>query len=364
MADPFNDIVGPATTDLDTALLQTASPVFDRLRREAEMIDAKGVQAEHVATLGALGVLSAGVDQTRAATAREVHEQLAAASASAWFVCAQHRSAAVAAEGTDNTELRARWSEALNSGRSLGAVSKAHIRRPGPPTVSAERAGSGWLLDGTLDWVTSWGLADALLLLAETDDAEIVQVVIPAEEREGLLVDGPLQLAAMMGTATVGAHLVKMKAADTEVADVVSKTTWLEKDTARAANIQPAVYGIARAVIAALHDIGVQRSFAEASDLAQQLRSRLIANRHKAYHLIDNVDPQEEISARVSARAEALHLLQQANEALITAHGGRAMLLSSSAQRWARESLFMLIQAQTPDLRTELLRLVATSVGK
>jgi len=72
----------------------------------------------------------------------------------------------------------------------------------------------------------------------------------------------------------------------------------------------------------------------------------------------------DEISDRVSTRAQALHLLQQANEALVTAHGGRAMLLSSPAQRWTRESLFMLIQAQTPDLRTDLLRLVATGLGK
>jgi len=91
--------------------------------------------------------------------------------------------------------------------------------------------------------------------------------------------------------------------------------------------------------------------------LAHRWTERARQLRANAYALIDGVDEAEQLPERVFLRAESLHLLQQATAALVTVSGGRSMLLSSPAQRWAREALFLLVQAQTLPLRQDLLAL-------
>ncbi len=219
--------------------------------------------------LAAAGVLSAGlVDGWSPAQAREVQEQLAGASGALWFVLTQHRSPAEAARTTENSTLGDRWAAALVSGASLGAVAFAHLRRAGTPTVSATRHGDGWAVSGRLDWITSWGLADVLLLMAETSDGDVVQALLPASERAGLTIAGELPLAAMQGTSTVGALLDGMYVGDTEVARVLPKTEWLAVDAARTANAPPAVFGLTRAALNALIAAAQQRRWSTASDLA------------------------------------------------------------------------------------------------
>lgn len=55
-------------------------------------------------------------------------------------------------------------------------------------------------------------------------------------------------------------------------------------------------------------------------------------------------------------RAEAYDLLRAATTAAVVAGGGRAMALTSRAQRLAREGLFLLVQGQTTESRAAHLR--------
>ena len=237
------DSACPSSTRLDAALR-----VISDFAQEAERLERHGVTVEDIRVLGDAQVLSAGLrDHWAPAEVREIHEQLAAASGSLWFVMTQHRSPAAAAATTSSVELLSRYADGLESGRLLGAVSFAHLRRA-RPTVVAEHADGGWYISGRLDWVTSWGLADVLLLMAETNDGLVVQALLPAKERAGLTVTGELSLAAMQGTSTVGAVLERLFVADSEVAHAVPKRDWLVSDSLqRTANVPPNVVGLARA---------------------------------------------------------------------------------------------------------------------
>lgn len=278
-----------------------------------------------------------------------------------WFVLTQHRSPAEAARTTPNFELQTRWADALTSGALLGAVSFAHLRRPGPPAVSAVRDGDGWRVSGRLDWVTSWGLADVLLLMAETPDGQVLQALLPASHREGLLIDGELSLAAMQGTSTVGARLQDVWIDDGEVAHVLPKSEWLGRDAQRVANTPPAVLGLTRAALNALMEAANQRGWVTAEALASRWRDELVTLRSRAYELVDDVPPDECIDERVALRARATRLALDVTSGLIAVQAGRAMLTSSPAQRWAREALFALVQAQTQVTREAL---VATFSGE
>ncbi len=323
---------------------------------DAQHLEAEGVRRADVDRLAAAGVLSAGlVDGWTPAQTREVHEQLAGASGALWFVLTQHRSPAEAARSSENDAVRERWASGLVSGASLGAVAFAHLRRPGSPTVTAARQGAGWLVSGRLDWITSWGMADVLLLMAESPDGDVVQMLLPASERAGLTISGELPLAAMQGTSTVGAVLDGMYVGDGEVARVLPKGEWLAADALRTANSPPPVFGLTRAALNALIAAAGERQWSTAERLAEWWREEFERIRTRAYTLVDDVAPNEAIDERVALRMQITRLAQDVTSALITVQAGRAMLLSSPEQRWAREALFALVQAQTQVTREALI---------
>jgi hypothetical protein len=359
-----DDVIGADERAAASEALGRAVSAVAELAPLAQEIELSGVSREHVDRLATAGVLSAGlVDGWTAAQVRELHEQLAGASGALWFVLTQHRSPAEAARGTANQPLRERWWDGLAKGTQLGAVSFAHLRRAGRATVTAARERSGWRLDGRLDWVTSWGLADALLLMAETADGEVVQCLLPASERDGLAVGGELRLAAMQGTSTVGARLEGLLVDDQEVAAVVPKAQWLARDSERVANTPPAVLGLTRAALNRLTEAAEKSGWATAGDLAARWRDELVSLRARAYTLVDDVPPGDCMDERVALRAQATRLAQDVSSALIAVQAGRSMLSSSPEQRWGREAMFALVQSQTQVTREALVSSFSTELA-
>ena len=347
--------IGPDVGCEQSVPLAVALDAIAGFAPEAERLERSGVTEADVRRLASVGVMTVGGgNEFSPAQEREIQEQLAAASGALWFVSAQHRSPAVAAQNTSNRALRQRYADGLASGALLGAVSFAHLRRA-KPTVVAERLGAGWTISGRLDWITSWGVADVLLLMAETADSHVVQCLLPAQARPGLDITGELSLAAMGGTSTVGAVLEGMTVADSEVADVLPKSQWALSDAHRTANVPAAVVGIARAAVNALTELASERSWAELKALATEWSSHLIADRRRAYELVDDVAPEEALDERLALRGSVTKLAQDATAMLVAAQAGRAVLTSSAAQRWSREAMFALVQAQTPVSRNALI---------
>ena len=347
MPDP---LIGPDDSCIESGPLSEALAAIDAIdaaSTEAWRLESTGVTRADVSQLAKAGVLSAGVgDSMIASQVREVHERLAAASGALWFVMAQHRSPAEAARSTAGDSLRERYAAGLSTGELLGAVSFAHLRRQ-QPTVIARRLSDGWEVSGRLDWITSWGLADVLLLMAESAEGEVVQALLPAVPRPGLSVGDELPLAAMRGTSTVSAVLEQLRISDDEVAAVLPKREWLTVDEQRTANAVPAVFGLARAAVNALAGLAKDRDWSTALDAAARLGVEVTDVRRQAYLLIDDVEPAERLSERRALRARSTAVASTAVAALTVAQGGRSMLESSRESRWAREVQFALVQAQT-----------------
>ncbi|MDX6212493.1 MAG: hypothetical protein QOF82_1580, partial [Frankiales bacterium] len=66
---------------------------------------------------------------------------------------------------------------------------------------------------------------------------------------------------------------------------------------------------------------------------------------------------------RLEIRGAALELVTVATAGLVAAGAGGSMSLRHPAQRWAREGLFHLIQAQTPAVRAATLERFAARRG-
>lgn len=333
----------------------------------AERVDTEGLPASHLVALAGAGVFGLGGpreyggEPAPAAVMREVTEILAGACGTTWFVAAQHSTPVRVITDTTNADLRERWLARLCRGEAVGGIAVAHVRRPGT-TVRASRDGAGWRFDGRANWYTGWGLNQVMLLAAVTDNDDLVFALRPAGPQPGLSASAELPLAAMQATRTVELTFDGFPVPDADVALVLPRARWLADDRARTANASPAVFGLLRALLYALHRLGQERDLPEAVAFAARAGERAAAVRDAVYRLLDEVDPAERVDERLALRAAALTLLGQAAHAYVAACGGGGMSRYHPAQRWAREAMFHFVQAQTGAVRAATLTALADAV--
>jgi alkylation response protein AidB-like acyl-CoA dehydrogenase len=342
-----------AHTDLPPAW----QDVLNRIAQSAEKSDRAGVPRSHfndLAEVGAHGT-PAGVNEWR-----ELTERIAGADASTWFCWAQHQTPLRTLEAGGNqpaaNALQEQWLSGLQSGEYLAAVAFAHIRRPGPANPVAVKVNGDWQLDGSLDWVTSWDIADVVLVMvrgAGADEQSLISFYLPAGRSvavgellpAGVRVGEPLALLSMSGTHTRPLTFENVLIPDELVVSVQAWSDWERADLRKTAYPNPAAFGITRGAINELHEIGTSRADDVILNLAEQLRAEAQELRKTAYLAIDDANSAtEELQ---TLRARSLEMAVRAATAVVIARSGAAMMTGCSAERRLRESMFLQVQAQT-----------------
>ena len=344
------DIVGSASA----ALPQIEALIDEVLVPGAELVDQHGVQRvalDHLADAGLLGSPLASPEQ------RELSELIARADASTWFCWTQHQAPSVILRNFAQPEASAAHAKLLDdlaAGERLAGVAFAHVRRPGQPNPLATRVDGGWLINGTLDWVTSWDIADVVLVMVATETSYLCFFLTGAEvpsTRPGVQVGEPLRLLAMGGTHTRPVRFVNCFVSDEEVIPIPDADAWRRADEAKTANVNPAIFGIARGAISELDDLATAGKDSLVRALATRLAAECIDIRQRGYAAIDQ---DLDVDLRLKIRAEALDLLMRACLAVVTARAGASMMSGCAAERRVREALFMQVQAQTSATRAAM----------
>ena len=344
------DIVGSASTPLP----QVEALIDEVLVPGAELVDQHGVQRvalDHLAAAGLLGTPLATQAQ------RELSELIARADASTWFCWSQHQAPMLILRDFADPQSVAPHAALLDdlaSGEQLAGVAFAHVRRPGTPNPSATRVEGGWLINGTLDWVTSWDIADVVLVMVATDSSYLCFFLTGGEvpsSRPGVDVGEPLHLLAMGGTHTRPVRFDNCFVSDEEVMPILDVAAWRKADDLKTANANPAMFGIARGAISELDDLATSRGDARVRALATKLAEECTDIRARAYAAMDEgLDTQ----LRLQIRAEALDHLMRACLAIVTARAGASMMTGIATERRIREALFMQVQAQTAATRAAM----------
>lgn len=361
------DPVGPDEAVGPWRLDDSAEDVLAAIAERAAESDARGIARAQIDALAAVGLLGEALDPP--ARQREVAERIAMADASVWFCWAQHQTplkTLAAARTGDHApvveEIQARWLEGLRTGRYLGAVAFAHLRRPGPPNPVAERVHGGWSITGRLDWVTSWDIADVMLVMvrASGDYADTIVCCYLAAGQDpaylsGMHVHEPLRLLAMSGTHTRPITFDAVMVPDTNVAALLDMYDWSEADAQKTIDANPATFGLIRGALAELNAIAVHRADSHVESVVRVLSERTRELRRRAYDAADSDGAPNE---RIAIRAQALHLAVEATTAVVTARAGAAMYSGCSAERRVREAMFMQVQAQTARTRAASLDLI------
>ena len=349
--------MGAAAVELPDA----AAVISTAIAPGAEFVDRDGVQRSAIDALAAAGLLGTPLERD---AQRELAELISAADASTWFCWVQHQSPLRSLAQAAPTErapfveaLKSRWLEGMETGRFLAAVAFAHLRRAGAPNPVATRVEGGWVLKGTLDWVTSWDIADVVMIMARgtaDDSGSVMTCFIPAGRagvpREGLEVGEPLRLLAMSGTHTRPITLRDFVVPDECVAGVDDLASWLASDSVRTADANPAAFGVTRGALRELHELGIRRDDKVMIEAAEQLADQCRDIRTAAYELADCAD-EANGPQRLDVRAASLDLVVRATTAVVIAHAGAGVRSGTSAERRVREALFLQIQAQTAESR-------------
>jgi alkylation response protein AidB-like acyl-CoA dehydrogenase len=335
--------------------------VIEMIARSAADSDGHGVPRSHFDELAKVGAHGA---PNESSLQRELTERIAGADASTWFCWAQHQTPlkTLQAGGNqpDSEDIRTRWLPGLESGELLAAVAFAHIRRPGPANPVALEVNGKWELEGTLDWVTSWDIADVVMIMAATEDKDlIVTFFIPTKEFEkkciGSRVDAPLQLLAMGGTHTRPVHFDHSVIPTEYVFSIQSMNEWLAADAMKTILPNPAALGVARAAIDELAATGEKRGSEVILATASFLAERFMRVRARAYAILDA--PQDFSREKaISCRVDILELARTCTEAVVIAQAGAAMMTGRSAERRVREAMFLQVQAQTNETRNAALK--------
>ena len=225
-----------------------------------------------------------------AARSARLGSLLAGVDASTWFCWVQHqtplRTLEGAAGGAGHRRPVPSWrtssSPALRSGRLLGAVAFAHVRRPGPPEPGGDprrrglaarrRTGLGDLVghrgrrDGDGPGHRHAGRRPARLLLPAGGR--------PARSQPRECTPGPaLPLLAMSGTHTRPVRLDGVHVPDDRVGAILDRDAWLAADAVRTADANPAAFGVARGAIA---ELAPRRRAARADDAHARLGAALV----------------------------------------------------------------------------------------
>ncbi|MEI7667163.1 MAG: hypothetical protein WCI65_14050 [Synechococcaceae cyanobacterium ELA263] len=366
------DFVGPDAL----ALPESHEPLLAAIAAAATESDRHGVRRSTLDSLAAAGLLGRPLEP--ASLQRELTERLFMADGSLTFCWLQHQlplrrllSAISTAEAPAADDLRLLWLEPVATGLALGGGAFAQLRRPGTPNPAATRIPGGWRLDGQLDWITSWDIADLELLCVRSIDASgdrVVGLLLPAGASgvplpAGIGLGEPLALLAMGGTHTRPMQLDGMELPDHQVLFVEDFAHWCEADAAKVCRVSPVVFGCIRGSIADLHQLASRHDDAQANTLAHDLARECKQLRREAYGLID-ADPEASGKLRLrhrELRAQALELAMRAAQASVIAHAGAAMYAGCEAERRLREASFLLVQAQTADSRRASLDLLLRS---
>lgn len=344
------DIVGSASAELP----HIEALIDEVLVPGADHVDQHGVQRvalDHLADAGLLGSPLPVAEQ------RELSELIARADASTWFCWSQHQAPILILRNFADPEAVASHEELLadlEAGERLAGVAFAHVRRPGLPNPTATRVEGGWRIDGTLDWVTSWDIADVVLVMVATESALLCFFLDAGEipsSRQGVEVGEPLHLLAMGGTHTRPVRFDSCFVSDDEIIPILDVDAWRRADDMKTANVNPAIFGIARGAISELDELATSRGDARVRALASTLAAECIDIRERGYAAIDQ---DLDVGIRLRLRAEALDLVMRACLAIVTARAGASMLTGSSTERRVREALFMQVQAQTAATRAAM----------
>lgn len=277
-------------------------------------------------------------------------ESIARYSGALAFLQTQHQSAAALLAQGMNDSLKQELLPLMGRGEELVGVGFSHLRRPGPPRVRAVPVSDGYQLQGTVPWITGYGIFQAFLVGARLPDHRTLFGLVPftAGHQAGggrLSLSPPMDLAAMAVTNTVSATLTDWLLPESLIVAIKS-SDWIDiNDRRNVLKPTPLVLGCARAGLDIVEIAARAKDLVFMTDTFAALDRELTQCRMAV--LQAQQSPQNFVAEQLQLRAWATELAVRCAHAAVAASSGAANCSAHAAQRVYREALVYTVSGQT-----------------
>lgn len=295
---------------------------------------------------------------------REFQENVARYSGSLAFLQTQHQTAGNMIAKCENEKLKVNTLPKMANGERLIGIGFSQLRRPGPPLLTADKVEDGYVLQGTVPWVTGFTFYNEFVIGAALETGESIFGIVPftATKRANGCIEfsESMKLAAMESPQTVSAQLTAFELPDEHVL-FIKPADWIQNNDMINITLQGFfALGCARAGIDQIQIAYQKRNNSFLNDARDKLSSELDACKSQMITLQEIGNEETTTDAKLNTRAWAIDLAVRCAHAGVAAHSGAANSLSHNAQRIYREALVYTVSAQTtPVMEATLRRLSA-----
>jgi len=297
------------------------------------------------------------------ATRQEYTELMASACGVTAFTQQQLQSGGGFVSGSDNTPLKEALLPRMARGEVLCGIAFAHLRRPGPPVVTAQTVPGGYLINGSAPWLSGWAVMDSFVLGVHMpeNDRHLYLYVEADRSNPAISVSPTAKLVCMNASDTVSVtfnnlfvsddyRLYDRPAADMSRADLCGITGHVH---------QP--LGCTRGSIVYLRSLADRKNRPDLLMVAEQFEHEVDQCRREAHTWNGScADLPEYKEHALHARTSTILLAVRAAHATIAATGGSAHYMDQPPQRLMREAIFYTTAAQTRDIQAGTLDLLVS----
>lgn len=286
---------------------------------------------------------------------REFQESSARYSGSLSFLMTQHQSAVSLIARSDNEALKSEYLPKMGNGERLVGIGISQLRRTGDPIMRAEACEGGYLLNGTVPWITGWTFYPEYIIGATLPDGQAVFGIAPLENGSGVTLSEPMKLAAMESAQTVSAKIENWFLPENRVL-YVKPADWAKRNDMINIVLQGHyAIGCARAGLDVLERNAqtkplpfLQTTYNTLVQEYEQCRVAMVKAQKGGLDVITD--------EKLKIRAWAIELAVRCAHAAIVSSSGAANALNHPAQRIYREALVYSVSAQTTDIMEATLR--------
>ncbi len=289
---------------------------------------------------------------------RKFQEEIARTSGVFAFLQTQHQSAVSMISSSRNEVLRQEYLPMMGDGRKLVGIGFSQLRRGGPPIMTAKETEGGYILDGSVPWITGWSFYPEFVVGATLPDGRALFAIAPLVDTEDggtVKISPPMRLAAMEAAMTVSAQFESFFVPDSRVL-FIREAGWIRNnDMINIALQGHFALGCAQAGI----DIVGMNAEKKGLPFLQQAKEALereLAECHEATAEAQKSVDEQTTDERLRVRAWAIDLAVRCAHAAVASSSGAANSIDHPAQRVYREALVYTVSAQTTQIMEGTLR--------
>lgn len=336
----------PFSTQLvEIYLRDRVAPVANRLDHSSEALHQAFLALGQQGWLGLKIPAAWNGSEIPAIAFQQFQELVARHSGALAFLQAQHQSAGSFLSRSENTSLKQQYLPFMGTGEIAVGVGFSHLRRPSPPLQAMPVTG-GFVLEGTIPWITGFGIFSAFVGAAVLPDKRAVYGILPFTNNANA--EGKIQfskvmpLAAMTASNTVTAELHQWFLPSDQVLMLTAADAIQHSDRQNVLQHSFFALGCASAGLDLLEQIGQARSL----DWVQAAYHTMNQSFHQCRDAIYAAH-ERSFEAQLQLRATAIELAVRCAHAAVVVSAGAANSLHHPAQRIYREAMMFSVTGQT-----------------